>query len=348
MKLLLNHLLASVFYIAHAWWDGPVIVVNAERHLLIYSAIKLYLAIHKLLAKNTAALVLPSLARVLLPTWSLIFVEHLHLLLEVLRLSLIQILLRLLLGLLDVLRQVIDALQLNDLLMWDLSHLLLLIAWLLLGGLQVDHLIVRDSNLLALVAHLLLAWKSWELHLLIQLILLFSFSLTLLRLILLARLSSRCLPLHLTIGGLVLVEILYLKLVSIRVRDYFNLDRARITSRCNCVWRLHLLRDLLALRGRHSLIDLLSLYLLDKLLVLALNYIDSYSVCALICRSIDLLAQHLSLEISLSKSLTLGSAIHTLLGVLLRLVLNDTVSLKHFWVSLSPFYSRLSSLNLLL
>lgn len=91
-----------------------------------------------------------------------------------------------------------------------------------------------------------------------------------------------------------------------------------------------MLRDLLALRGRHSLIDLLSLYLLDKLLVLALNYIDSYSVCALICRSIDLLAQHLSLEISLSKSLTLGSAIHTLLGVLLRLVLNDTVSLKHF------------------
>ena len=194
----------------------------------------------------------------------------------------------------------------------------------------MDHLIVRDSNLLALVAHLLLARKSWELHLLIQLILLFSFSLALLRLILLARLSSRCLPLHLTISRLVLVEILYLKLVSIRVREYFNLDRARITSGCNCVRRLHLLGDLLALRGRHSLIYLLSLHLLDKLLVLALNHIDSYSVCALICRSIHLLAHHLSLEISLPKSLALGSAIHTLLSVLLRLVLNDTVGLKHF------------------
>ena len=68
MKLLLNHLLASVFCIAHAWRDGPVIVVNAERHLLINCAVKLYLAIHKLLAKNIAALVLPSLARVVLPT----------------------------------------------------------------------------------------------------------------------------------------------------------------------------------------------------------------------------------------------------------------------------------------
>ena len=194
----------------------------------------------------------------------------------------------------------------------------------------MDHLIVRDSNLLALVAHLLLARKSWELHLLIQLILLFSFSLTLLWLILLARLSSRCLPLNLTISRLELVEILYLKLVSIRVREYFNLNRARITSRCNCVRRLHLLRDLLALRDRHSLINLLSLYLLDKLLVLALNHIDSYSGCALICRSIDLLAQHLSLKISLPKSLALGSAIHTLLSVLLRLVLDDTVGLKNF------------------
>ena len=118
MKLLLDNLLllsanllAVVFCTSHAWRDGAVIVVHAEGHLVVHSAVQLDLSIHQLLAQHIIALVLQVLTCVVLPTGNLIFVEHLHLLLKVLRLSLIKILLLgLLLGLLDVLRQVIDAL----------------------------------------------------------------------------------------------------------------------------------------------------------------------------------------------------------------------------------------------
>ena len=88
--------------------------------------------------------------------------------------------------------------------------------------------------------------------------------------------------------------------------------------------------------------------MLHKLLILTLHDTDSRPICDLVSRSIHLRAQHLSLEIGLAKSLVLSLAVYVLLSILLRLILNDAVALENFSISLGPFDSRLSSLNLLL
>ena len=110
----------------------------------------------------------------------------------------------------------INALQFDDLLVRDLGHLLCIVL-LLLRRLQVDHLIVSHTNLLTLVVGLRLTRKSWQLHLHLLLILLLRFSLALLRLTRLPWLYSITLICHLAIGSLELIEILYLKLVRIRM-----------------------------------------------------------------------------------------------------------------------------------
>ena len=103
----------------------------------------------------------------------------------------------------------IDALQFDHLLVRDLGHLLCIVL-LLLRRLQVDHLIVSHTNLLALIVGLRLTRKSRQLHLHLLLILLLRFPLALLRLTCLPWFCSIALISHLAISRLELIEILYL------------------------------------------------------------------------------------------------------------------------------------------
>ena len=206
--LLVSHL--TTVFLGDHWRRDCTVIVHVERDLVMHVTVKLNLTIHKLWAKNIVVLILHRLTCIMLPARNFTITEHLHLLLEMLRLCLVLgLLLSLLLLLWNVLRQMIYALQFNHLLMRDLWHLLLIVL-LLLRGLQVNHLIVCHPDLLALIASLGLTRECWQLHLHLLLVLFFSFSWTFLWLVGLTRIRSITLSSHLAIDCLELIEILYL------------------------------------------------------------------------------------------------------------------------------------------
>ena len=191
----------------------------------------------------------------------------------------------------------VDTLQLDDLLVWDLLLILRHVLWVWLCALLRrlhNQLISRHSNLPGCVA--LLAWQGWQLHvhalsgLLLLLLLdqLFGLFLSLLRLLSAAIFHSA----WLLINTEALNEILLLLhlCVDILVWKKLDFDRVLLASHLHDgVWCLDLW-DLLSLGDRHVLVDLLGLNLLNVLLILIItNYLQVWIILtlALICHTLS-------------------------------------------------------------